>query len=122
MDNFKRLRAALLACLLLCSLLATPALADSNSRGSDAGAGTLAVLSSIVYGPAKMLYAAGGLIFGGFAWALSGGDSAVMDAVITPSVRGDWVVTPDVIRGERSIEFVGREPNYSATVAEESLY
>jgi len=27
-------------------------------------------------------------------------------------VRGDYVVTPSHLRGERELEFLGRDPNY----------
>jgi hypothetical protein len=37
-----------------------------------------------------------------------------MKAVITPSVRGDYVVTPAHIRMEESLEFLGRDPQYRA--------
>ena len=35
-----------------------------------------------------------------------------MYAVITPAVRGDYVVTPAHLRGERELEFIGRDPDY----------
>jgi hypothetical protein len=39
--------------------------------------------------------------------------------VITPSVRGDYVITPAVLRGERPLEFFGKDPEYrSDAVAE----
>jgi hypothetical protein len=60
----------------------------------------------------KVLYAGMGLLVGGFAWGLSGGDSNVLHAVITPAVRGDYVITPPLLRGERPIEFFGRDPEY----------
>ena len=79
---------------------------------SEAGIGAAAALATLVYGPVKMTYAALGLVFGGFAYGLSGGDSDVLDAVVTPAVRGDYVVTPANIRMNRSLEFIGREPEF----------
>ena len=38
--------------------------------------------------------------------------------IISPSVRGDYVVTPGQLRGERSLEFVGREPAYRSQVTQ----
>ena len=35
---------------------------------------------------------------------------------MTPAVRGDYFVTPDHLRGERSLEFIGRDPAYQVTV------
>ena len=65
---------------------------------AEAGVGALSAISSLVYGPAKLLYAITGTIIGGMAWGLSGGDGQVLHAVVTPAVRGDYVVT----LGERS--------------------
>ena len=53
-----------------------------------------------------------GLLVGGAAWGLSGGDAEVLDSVITAAVRGDYVVTPEHIRMERGLEFYGRAPQY----------
>ena len=50
--------------------------------------------------------------FGGFAYGLSGGDGDVMRAVVRPAIRGDYVVTPGHLRGERQLEFFGRESAY----------
>jgi hypothetical protein len=69
-------------------------------------------VGTLFYGPTKIVYAVLGLVFGGAAWGLSGGDNSVLDAVITPSVRGDYVLTPEHVRMEREIEFMGRDPEY----------
>ena len=63
-------------------------------------------------GEPVLIGCSGGGIIGGFAWLLSAGDYQVMYAVITPAVRGDYVVTPAHLRGERELEFIGRDPNY----------
>jgi len=44
------------------------------------------------------------------------------DAVILPALRGDYVITPAIVRGDEKVEFVGRRPGYGRTeqiVAEE---
>jgi hypothetical protein len=106
----RRLRIALLAALLAVALRPGPAWADSQA--AEAGIGTAAALTTLVYGPTKVVYATLGLVIGGIAWGLSGGDSAVMNAIITPAVRGDYVVTPEQLRGQRALEFFGRDPAY----------
>ena len=105
-----RLRAALLVSALACSLGALPAHADTRS---EAGWGVGSALASLVYVPAKVAYAAAGAVFGGIAWGLSGGNAEILGAVVTPAVRGDYVVTPAHLRRERPLEFVGR-PSGSA--------
>ncbi len=109
-NRSRRLRVALLTALLAITLQAGPAWADSQA--AEAGIGTAAALTSLIYGPVKVTYATLGLVIGGIAWGLSGGDSDVMNAIITPAVRGDYVVTPDMLRGRDDLEFIGRDPAY----------
>jgi type IV secretory pathway VirB2 component (pilin) len=111
----KRLRTALLVAVLAVALAPTAAMAES--KGREAGFGALSALSSLVYGPVKIVYATCGLLFGGIAWGLSGGDSDVATAVLTPSVRGDYVVTPSHLRMERRLEFFGSDPAYRTQTA-----
>jgi hypothetical protein len=99
-----------LAGLLAAMVTAGPAAADDMTN--EAGMGALAGLSTLVYAPVKLAYATAGLVFGGIAWGLSGGDSDVMMAVVTPAVRGDYVITPAQLRMEKPIEFFGRDPAY----------
>ncbi len=42
------------------------------------------------------------------AWAVTGGDDTISQPIFESAFYGDYVVTPDVLRGERSLEFVGR--------------
>lgn len=117
MFDWKRMHTAALACILAIALHSGPVRAQGDSMQSEAGTGALAALSTLVYGPAKVAYAGLGLVIGGIAWGLSGGDGEVLQAVVTPSVRGDYVVTPSHLRGERPLEFFGREPRYRRGVA-----
>ena len=80
---------------------------DTEAAESDASFGIGAALSTVLYAPLKVTYAGAGLLFGGLGWALSGGDSEIARAVIQPAVRGDYVVTPAHLRGERRLRFVG---------------
>jgi len=86
--------------------------AHAETGSNEVGYGALSALTSLVYAPVKVAYALVGGIIGGFAWLLSAGDYQVMYAVVTPAVRGDYVVTPSHLRGERELEFLGRDPNY----------
>ena len=80
----------------------------------------VSALATLLYGPVKVIYAASGLIFGGLAWGLSGGDGDVLRAVMTPAVRGDYVITPSILRGERPLEFFGRSPEYRGDAPSEA--
>jgi hypothetical protein len=99
-----------LAGLMATTVVAGPAAADDLAN--DAGMGALAGFSTLLYAPVKLVYATAGILFGGIAWGLSGGDNDVMMAVMVPAVRGDYVITPAQIRMEEPIEFFGRDPEY----------
>jgi len=103
---------ALLACALFVGLSPATALAE-ESQAATAGLGIGSALCSLVYSPFKIVYAIGGGVIGGLAWIFSAGDGEVAGAVISPAVRGDYVVTPDHLRGEKPLEFIGREPTPS---------
>lgn len=107
-----RIRRTLLACVVVLALAPQTARAADDSIESEAGLGALSAVCTLFYGPVKVVYALSGLIFGGAAWGLSGGDGDVLRAVVTPAVRGDYVITPELLRGERPIEFFGKDPNY----------
>lgn len=108
--RYRTMRFGVLIGALVIALHAGPARA--SDAAVEGGVGTASVLASLIYGPIKLAYSTLGVVFGGLAYGLSGGDSDVLTAVITPAVRGDYVITPDHIRGERSIEFFGRQPEY----------
>ena len=115
-------RAAWIACLFAIVVAVAPAQSRAVGITSEGGWGVLSAVSTIIYGPAKVCYAVIGLVFGGFAWGLSGGDSEVASAVVTPAVRGDYVVTPSHLRMERGLEFFGRDPAYRhASMSEETF-
>lgn len=100
-------RRALVAGLALSLLVAGGARAEaSDSEGVGYGIG--AALCSVVYGPAKIVYAILGSVVGAGAWAVTGGDAEVATPIFESALYGDYVVTPDVLRGERPLEFIGR--------------
>ena len=73
----------------------------------DAGWGSLTVLSNIGYMPVKMLYSGLGGLTGGLAFGLTGGDTDVASKVWVPSMGGTYALTPEMLRGEKEIAFVG---------------
>jgi hypothetical protein len=72
------------------------------------GIGAASVLLSIPYGAAKVTYAALGGIVGGFAYLFSAGDKEAAQAVWTPSLQGTYVLTPDHLKGDKPIQFMGK--------------
>ena len=104
-----RARAATWIVVLAVGMGPASASADGNI-GEDLGLGVGSAVCSVIYAPVKIVYALGGLIVGGFGWALSGGDSTVAKSIVDPAVRGDYIVTPDMLRGREPLEFFGGEP------------
>jgi hypothetical protein len=115
-------RAVRTARISLCALLASAAvalapataLAESSAVeiAKEAGLGGASALVSLVYAPLKLVYAATGLVVGGAAYAFSGGDAEVARVVLTPSLLGDYLITPKQLTGQEDFEFFGREPGY----------
>jgi hypothetical protein len=81
-----------------------------ESMGNEAGLGAAAAACTLLYGPAKLVYAGLGGLGAGLAWVLSAGDNEVAGRVLNRSLRGDYVITPAHLRGEREIVFIGRDP------------
>lgn len=100
----------ILAGLVAAAITTAPVAASAQNMGTTAGLGIGSVVCSLVYGPAKLVYAGLGAVVAGSAWALSGGDARVASPILNAAVRGDYVITPEHLQGRRSIEFVGRDP------------
>jgi hypothetical protein len=92
-------------------LALAPAPARAESLAREAGLGASAALLNLLYGPGKLVYAALGSLVAGGAWLFSAGDADVAGPVLTAALRGDYVVTPEHLRGEKELEFFGREAN-----------
>jgi hypothetical protein len=82
----------------------------SPGVGEEVGYGAGSALANVVYIPAKVTYAALGLLTGGLGYVLSGGNTEVASNIIYPAVRGNYVVTPDHLKGREPIYFVGAPP------------
>jgi len=107
----RMLSRALFVLVATSMLAAAPALAE-DSTAKEGGLGMAAAITTLVYSPLKLVYAIGGPPASGLAWIFSGGDSSVARTVLTRSVRGTYVVTPEHLQGREELEFVGRAPQY----------
>jgi hypothetical protein len=110
----------LVAAIASAALAAAPARADDTELAFDAETGmtVAAGVVSLVYTPAKVVYALGGGVAAGLAYVMSAGDAEVTEPILTPSLRGDYFVSPAHLRGERPLEFFGREPADATQAAE----
>ena len=89
-----------------------PATAQAQERNVayHMGLGTAAFILTIPYGVGKIIYALGGAVTGGLAWALTGGRRDIARAIIEPTLRGDYVIVPENLTMERPLTFSGRDP------------
>ena len=96
-----------------------PAASSDSTEGgsaSSAGMGAAAGLSTILYLPLKAAFAIGGGLVGGLAYAFSGGNETAAKSIWTTSMYGTYIITPEHLRGDRPIRFLGvAEPDTSAT-------
>ena len=83
-------------------ILAGASKAIAGSAWEEAGLGVASVLSSAIYSPIKVHYAALGAVAGGVAWAVTGGNAELAQKIWEPALRGDYVITPKMLRGNQS--------------------
>lgn len=89
----------------------TPPAAEAEpTPGQDLGYGVGSVLCSILYSPLKVTYAGLGLLIGGIGWALSAGNPYVANNIIYPAVTGNYVITPNHLKGREPVIFIGSPP------------
>ena len=69
------------------------------------------VLSSAIYSPIKVQYALVGAFTGGVAWAVSRGKTELAQKIWEPSLGGEYLITPQVLRGSK---FSSRPPRITA--------
>lgn len=84
--------------------------APSNSEGgspSSAGMSAAAGLLSIPYFVCKGAFAIAGGIVGGLTYAFTGGNENAAKSVWTTSMYGTYWLTPDHLRGDKPIRFLG---------------
>lgn len=83
---------------------------ENRDTASEAGLGVASVLVSIPYGVLKVAYAIAGSVTGGIAYVFTGGNLKAAQAVWDTSLRGTYIITPDHLRGEKPIRFLGVPP------------
>ncbi len=78
-----------------------------GGTASGAGLGAGSFLLTIPYGVAKVAFALGGSIVGGLAYLFSGADEQAAKKVWTTSMYGTYVITPDHLKGNQPVRFLG---------------
>ena len=82
---------------------------EDSSLVREAGFGAAAALISLVYCPLKLLYAASGIALGSGSFIWTWGDRDAAMRVVNTSVGGDYVITPEMLRGSANLRFTGGE-------------
>jgi hypothetical protein len=105
----KLVRAGIFSLALITVLaLSVPGLAAaSGGAGSEAAYGAGSAICTMVYFPFKATYAILGGVVGGGAYLVTAGNSRVADRIWRPSMGGDYVVTPAMLKGDQQIHFSG---------------
>ncbi|MCA9499217.1 MAG: hypothetical protein MRJ67_14195 [Nitrospirales bacterium] len=80
---------------------------ELSSPTNEAGLGIGSALLTVVYFPCKLAYAILGGIVGTFTYGLTGGDLDTAKAVWEPSFYGTYVITPDHLKGNEPVRFIG---------------
>jgi hypothetical protein len=100
--------------ILALTLFMTPAASSHAGQGLDKtkeiGAGVGLVAANVGYFCGKVFYAVLGTVVTPVAWAVSGGDREVARHTFYPSVRGDYLLSMDNLKGRESFDFIGRMP------------
>jgi len=79
---------------------------------ADAGIGAASFVFSLPYGAAKVAVALLGGLAGGFMYPF---DKQAADSVWHTTLEGDYIVTPDHLRGKKELHFIGALPERSRT-------
>ena len=80
---------------------------EEESYLAQFGWGMAAIGANLGYMPAKFLYAVGGGLVALLAYGVTVGDSDAVQGILSPSIGGTWVLTPDSLRNPDTILFVG---------------
>lgn len=105
-----RMLVVIMALALCVAPVAGAAEKDNGDPAVDIGLGVASFLCSVPYGAAKVVTALLGGIVGSFTYVLSGFDKKAADAVWYTTIEGDYVVTPDHLRGKKDLRFTGVPP------------
>jgi hypothetical protein len=84
-----------------------PAAAEGDGAISKFFVGIGAGICTLVYTPLKVAYALTALPMGGLVYMWSVGNTEMTGRVVRSGTLGNFVVTPEHLRGNQSLDFVG---------------
>ena len=80
---------------------------EESSQAKEAALGAGSFFLTLVYAPVKVVYAILGGIVGGFTYGLTAGDLETAQSVWEPSMYGTYVITPEHLKGNEPVRFIG---------------
>jgi hypothetical protein len=98
----------LILMVVMYSALSWAASGERESTPEQIGAGVGSVVGSAVYFPFKASFCILGGIASGFTLVADGPQSA--NKVASAACRGTWAITPDIVKGQTPVNFVGDPP------------
>ena len=87
---------------------------STEATESQGALGVAAALLTIPYSVFKVVFALSGGIVGGLAYVFSGADEKIARKVWDTSMRGTYVITPDHLKGNKAVRFLGVPPEEEA--------
>lgn len=80
---------------------------EEGGTANEAALGVGSFLLTIPYGATKIAFAIVGGVVGGLAWVCTGGDNETAKSVWTTSAYGTYIVTPEHLKGNKPVRFLG---------------
>jgi len=86
-------------------LVSSPSRASAENLPEKVGWGMCSILVTTIYLPLKTTYAILGGITGCLAYLVTGGDLFTASFIWIPTIQGDYIITPAMLKGEKKIRF-----------------
>ncbi|MEE8476705.1 MAG: hypothetical protein V3T01_15215 [Myxococcota bacterium] len=103
----KRLGALALVLVLAAVPMSARAEEEDESLAYEGSVGIGAAISTLIYSPLKVAFAATGLVVSSLAWIWTFGDTSISGPIYERALGGDYVITPDHLSGEMDLELNG---------------
>ncbi len=102
-------RASIVTVAVLAFVLGRPAAGRADTPGMEFSMAIVAATANILYTPAKVVTAVGGLAVGAMTGLLTGGDERAAYAIWVPAASGTYFLTAYNLEGREPIEFFGSD-------------